>query len=410
LDNGTSIFIDATYEGDLFAAANVSFAIGREASTKYGESLDGVRLYSPLNQYYEPVSAVDDNGKLLPLIYAGTPGVPDSADLKIQAYNYRLCLTKAASKIPITKPPNYDPALYELFRRFAQTPTVQNNPTITHFMNIGSIPNSKTDINNGGPMSTDCIGCSWGYPTGNITARNAIIEYHKTYTQGILWFLGNDPSLNMTLRNNMKAYGYCADEYKDNDYFPYQLYVRESRRLIGDSVFTQMNATSHTPLGVKSIGCGNYNFDSHNVQRVACKPNSINCHVSSKPYHPCCIPPTGSALIEEKKAAAPPELYVINEGDVQVNPGSFEIPYSVLLPKKVECVNLLVPVCASSSHIGYCCLRLEPQYMIMGHSAGIAASIAFQNQIAVQDIDLQQLNKILISEQQILSPPPKMMQ
>jgi len=211
--------------------------------------------------------------------------------------------------------------------------------------------------------------------------------------------LGNDPALDPKLRNEMLTWGYCADEFKDNDYFPYQLYVREGRRLIGDAVFTQHNATQHTPLTTRSIGCGTYNFDSHNVQRVACKPNSIPCNVSpTSAHHPCCI------TKEDKKDQIQADvLYAIDEGDVQVNPGTFEIPYDVLLPKRSECENMLVPVSVSSSHIGYCCLRLEPQYMIMGHSAGTAAALAFTDKVNVQDVDLTQLNKLLMGEGQILS-------
>uniref|UniRef100_A0A6B2L154 Uncharacterized protein n=1 Tax=Arcella intermedia TaxID=1963864 RepID=A0A6B2L154_9EUKA len=391
--NGSSVFIDASYEGDLLAQAGASYAIGREGKGEYGEDLGGVREYSPLNQFYVGLDPFDAEGKLLPLIYNGEPGTPGQGDEKVEAYNFRLCLTQLPNNsIPFTAPSDYDPKQYELFRRYAKA--LGTNVNVHHFFNIGSLPNKKTDVNNGGPLSTDCIGCSWSYPSANNEERDKIWKYHESYTKGLLYFLANDPDIPPSLRDSTKSWGYCADEFKDNGGFPNQLYVRESRRMVGDKVFTQINATQHISLKDRSIGCGAYNFDSHHVQRVTCQANSLQCE-PSKSLHPCCKTP--------QQAPTAPSIYVIDEGDVQVNPGVFEIPYDTILPKQEECQNLLVPVCVSASHIGFCCLRLEPQFMIMGHSSGVAAVIAFKHHLPVQQVDTHLLYSVLKAENQILS-------
>ena len=328
--------------------------------------------------------------------------LPGDADNKVSAYNLRLCLTRNTSnKVDIKAPEEYDPEVWELARRYAQSSIVLANPGIYHFLGIGSLPNEKSDTNNAGPMSTDFIGASFNYPNANWTERKQIIYSHYLYTHQLLWFLGHDPSIHATIRSQMQEYGLCADEYAENEWYqphwPPQLYVREARRMVGPYVFTQNSAegVNSTKRGNDSIGCGAYNFDSHNVQRYPCMPGSIACTKSSHGrVNPCC---------KHAGAGHSEQFAVIDEGDVEINPGPFEIPYDVLLPSINESSNLLVPGAVSASHVGFSCLRLEPQWMIMGHSAGTAAAMAVMSKVSVQEIDRAALHAELLTQKQILS-------
>ena len=214
------------------------------------------------------------------------------------------------------------------------------------------------------------------------------------YTKGLLWFVWSDASVPLAIQQEMRTWGLCRDEFVDTAHFPSQLYVREARRLVGDAVFNENTARNHTSFGNASIGLHGYNFDSHNTQRFVCPPNTLHCN---PPPH------TGATAGEGTSSSG---FYVLNEGDVEVNPGVGCIPYSAVLPRRAELTNLLVPVCASSSHIGYSTLRLEPQYMIMGHSTGVAAALflASPHLKAVHDIDLAHLNRLLLEQKQRLTP------
>jgi hypothetical protein len=242
-------------------------------------------------------------------------------------------------------------------------------PTLSNFANMVAIPNRKVDCNNNGPLSTDYLGGSWKYPTASYAERAAIQQAHVDYTQGFFWFLAHDPHVPASLQAEVNRWGLAKDEFADNANWPSQLYVREARRMVGDFVMTQadLQTAIHKP---DAIGIGSYNIDSHNTQRVA----------------------TADGFAQ-------------NEGDVQVSVEPYQIPYRILLPKRAEAVNLLVPVCMSASHVAYSSLRMEPQYMILGQAAGVAAALAIQQQSNVQDIDTAALVEKLKKQGAVLELP-----
>eukprot|EP01121_Diplochlamys_sp_Union-15-3_P008149 TRINITY_DN2143_c0_g1_i1.p1 TRINITY_DN2143_c0_g1~~TRINITY_DN2143_c0_g1_i1.p1 ORF type:complete len:528 (+),score=88.15 TRINITY_DN2143_c0_g1_i1:93-1676(+) len=357
------IFIDATYEGDLMALGKISYAWGREGVEQYNETYAGV-LKEPWphggHQFRVPVNPYDDNGKLLPMVHAKGPGVIGSANKQVQSYNYRMCLTQnATNKIPLPEPENYNPANWELFRRYFSALGNQSL-SLSHFMTISMMPNGKTDINNNGAISTDFINGAWEYPEADWTTREEIKNLHIQYTLEFFYFLAHDSSVPLNVRNEMLSWGLPKDEFIKTNHWPHQLYVREARRMIGEYVMTQHDR-HETITKPDTVGLGSYNIDTHNAQRYATEDNTT-----------------------------------LNEGDVEVSyPVHFELPYRALVPKSAECTNLIVPVCVSSSHIGYGPIRLEPQFMILGQSAGVAASFAIEDNVSVQSVNIEKLQKRL---------------
>ncbi len=359
------VFADCSYEGDLMAQAKVSYTFGRESSAQYGESLAGVRAVTPSHQFAVDIPARGESGALLPEVSPEPRGEPGSADKRIQAYNFRVIATQEpGNRIPWPRPPNYDPGRYELLARYlaAMTQLMGSPLTLNEVGLIRVIPNGKVDLNNRGGFSTDYIGKNYGYPDGSYAERARIWKEHEDYQKGFYYFLANDPRVPRPLQEEVRQYGLAKDEFVDTGHWPNQLYIREARRMVGGFVATQKDLqTELTKPDV--IGMGSYNSDSHNVQR----------------------------FVNEKG-------FVENEGDVQVPVEPYQIPYRVLLPKKSEAVNLLVPVCFSASHIAYSSLRMEPQYMILGHAAGAAAALAVRSGSAVQDVDVAALQKQLLLE------------
>jgi hypothetical protein len=383
MDNGNifqaKMFIDASYEGDLMAAAGVSYTICREAREQYGESLNGVRPPDTGGHQFgslkvNPYLVADDPASgLLPLIQTNTPGIPGSADHEVQAFNFRMCLTTSATnKLPIMAPASYDPAEFKLLARYIQAMVTNGgNASLGTFMNISRMPDNKTDINNNGPVSTDFIGHSTPYVEADYATRQEIWRAHKNYLQGFLYFLGHDASVPPNVRNSMASYGLCKDEFADNGGWPYQLYVREGRRMISDYVMTQSNCLGLV-TAPDSIGLAAYAMDSHNCHRVV-----VN------------------GLVE-------------NEGDtypLAAIPGPFPIAYRSIVPKAGECSNLLVPWCLSASHIAFGSIRLEPVFMILGQSAATAACLAIDHQVAVQKVSVAELQARLKADGQMLVVP-----
>ena len=367
------VFADATYEGDLMAQSGVTFTWGREGSAQYGESLAGVRGETPKHQFLIDISPYGANHKLLPEISEAPAGEPGAADRKVQAYNFRMIFSHdPANQTPYPKPAHYDPARFELAARlFSGMEKKLGRPLrMGEVLSIGPIPNEKADINNNGPFSTDYIGKSWDYPNAGYQRRAAIWRDHEEYTKEYMWFLSHDPRVAAPLRKEVNTWGLAKDEFTDNGNFPNQLYIREARRMIGEYVMTQRDI--QTDLAKPDpIGMGSYNSDSHNVERV------INR-----------------------------EGFVRNEGDMQVAVEPYQIPYRVMLPKKPEAENLLVPVCFSASHVAYSTLRMEPQYMIIGQAAGVAAAMAIRANRAVQDVDTAALTRTLLEQGAILEYVP----
>jgi hypothetical protein len=363
LDNGDTfaadIFMDSSYEGDLMAQAGISYTYGREGAAQYDESLAGVRGKTPYHQFLVNISPYDDQHRLLPEISSEKLLPPGSPDKKVQSYNFRMCLSEVPENmIPFPKPEGYDPHRYELLARLiaARTQTEGKVPSIGTFLKIDPIPNGKADINNNGAFSTDYIGGSYDYPEGDYRTRARVWKAHRDYQAGLFYFLANDPKVPEVLRNQVNHWGLAKDEFVDTDHWPNQLYIREARRMIGDYVVIQKDL--QTELAKPDvIGMGSYNSDSHNLQRIV-----------------------------------DADGFVRNEGDMQVATKPYQIPYRVMLPKRTEAGNLLVPVCFSASHVAYSSLRMEPQYMIIGQAAGVAAKLAIANRKAVQEIDTAALS------------------
>ena len=361
------IFIDATYEGDLMASAGVSYHVGREGNEVYGETLNGVQTRNATkHQFEKPVDPYIKLGEpasgLLPRIHAGGPGEEGHGDQRVQAYNYRMCLTKVPeNRIAFPKPDNYDPMQYELLARYL------DKGWRAIFAKFDPAPNAKTDTNNHGAFSTDDIGMNYDYPEGSYERRREILKEHEDYQKGLMWFLAYDPRVPADVREKMSQWGLAKDEFTDTGHWPHQIYVRESRRMISDFVTTELHLRRIKPTP-KPIGMGSYNMDSHNVQRY----------------------------VDENGHAR-------NEGDIQINPGGpYPISYGAVVPKASECTNLLVPVCVSSSHIAYGSIRMEPVFMILGQSAATAAVFAIEDDINVQDVDYLKLRARLLADGQVL--------
>jgi hypothetical protein len=358
-------FADASYEGDLMAQAKVSYTVGRESIAQYGESLAGVRAVTPSHQFAVDIPARDEKGNLLPEISAEPRGEPGSADKRVQAYNFRVIATNVPeNRVPWPKPEGYDPKRYELLARYleAMTKYLGSPMTLNEVGLIRVIPNGKVDLNNRGGFSTDYIGKNHSYPDGSYAERERIWKDHEDYQKGLYYFLANDPRVPAPLQNEVRQYGLAKDEFTDTGHWPNQLYIREARRMVGMFVMTQKDLQTERTKP-DAIGMGSYNSDSHNVQRF----------VNAKGF-------------------------VENEGNVEVPVQPYQIPYRALVPKRGEAANLLVPVCFSASHVAYSSMRMEPQYMMLGHAAGIAAALAVKNGSAMQDVNIGELQKQLLAE------------
>ncbi len=362
------VFIDATYEGDLMAAAGVSYHVGREANSQYGEEWNGVQVGTLHHKHWfasdiSPyVVAGDPSSGLLPRVSAEPPGEKGAADKKVQAYCFRMCLSSNPdNRVPFAKPDDYDPFQYELLLRVFDTGRRD------YFQKFDPIPNNKTDTNNHGPFSTDNIGMNYDYPEGSYERRKEIIAEHESYQKGLMYFIANDPRVSKEIQDEMNRWGLAADEFVDNGNWPHQIYVREARRMIGEYVMTEGD-TLGTINPPRSVGMGSYALDSHNVQRY--------------------IKPDG---------------FVQNEGDIGVKPKQpYKISYGSIVPKRDECENLLVPVCVSSSHIAFGSIRMEPVFMILGQSSATAAVMAIDAESPVQDVEYSALRGRLLADGQVL--------
>jgi hypothetical protein len=394
MEDGTryraAVFVDASYEGDVMAQAGVSYTVGREGAAQYREPLAGAREWTPKHQFVIRRSATDGqsqagavdlspyvapnahgDGVLLPGIQSGTKGRVAEGDRKVQAYTFRLCLTDdPANRIAIPRPASYDPRRYELLIRFIlRAQHVAGRPILLSDLAkpnpLGR--NRKVDVNNNGAVSTDVIGASWDYPDGDYATRRRIWQEHADYVAGFFYFLQHDPRVPTALQAETRRWGLARDEFTDNGNWPYQLYIREARRMTGGHVMTQRDIQTDL-VKYDAIGMGAYNSDSHNVQRIV-----------------------GARGVVE------------NEGDLWVPVEPYQIPYRVMLPKRAEATNLLVTVALSASHIAFSTLRMEPQFMIIGQAAGVAAKLAVTGRnVAMQDVDLSRLTAALRTQGAVL--------
>ncbi len=363
------IFIDATYEGDLMASSEISYQVGRESASVYNEEWNGVQTgnFAIKHHDFQGINispyrvAGDPKSGILPLISGEDPGKRGSGDKKIQAYCFRTCLTKNPdNRIPFSRPAEYDSSRYELMIRIFDAGWRKT------FNKFDPIPNLKTDVNNHGPLSFDYIGMNYDYPEASWERRKKIISDHENYQKGLLYFIATDPRVPREIGTEMQKWGLAKDEFQDNGNWPYQIYVREARRMTGQSVLTENEIKGKNKIQ-HSIGMGSYNMDSHNTQRY--------------------IKPDG---------------FVENEGDIEVQVPIYQIDLGSIIPKKEECKNLLVPVALSASHIAYGSIRMEPVFMILGQSAGTVASIALENNKEINDLKYDQIRTKLIEDGQVL--------
>jgi hypothetical protein len=367
------VFIDATYEGDLLKRAGVTYTVGREPNSTYGETLNGVQR--KLNTHnHRFVVKVD------PFVKPGDPasgllfGIdkdlpPDGeGDHRLQAFCFRMCMSNVEeNSVAFPKPADYDEAKYELlFRNFEAG-------DLRFPMKPDMMPNGKTDTNNNCAVSTDFIGQNHKYAEASHTEREKIIKNHESYQKGLMWSLANHPRVPKKIKDEMAKWGLARDEFVDNGHWPHQIYVREARRMVSDYIMTEHDCrrTRATP---EPVGMGSYNMDSHNCARYVT-----------------------------------PQGFVQNEGDVQVSPGgAYQISYKSIVPKVGECPNLLVPVCVASSHIAYGSIRMEPVFMVLGQSAATAAVLAIDDRVDVQKVDYAKLKERLLKDKQVLDlPRPK---
>jgi hypothetical protein len=361
------MFVDATYEGDLMAKAGVSYVIGREANSQYGETLNGVQTRNATKHQFvagvDPyLKKGDKSSGLLPRLAGGPPGEEGSADKRVQAYNFRMCLTDVKeNQIPFSKPDGYNPLDFELLlRNFEAGETrIPWSPTL--------MPNRKTDTNNNHGFSTDNIGLSYEWPEADYAAREKMFQEHLRYQQGLMWTLVTSQRVPEKIREEVGRWGLCKDEFHDYAGWPHQLYVREARRMVSDYVMTQHNCQGRA-VAEDAVGLAAYTMDSHNVQR----------YVDSQDH-------------------------VKNEGDVQVGGFSpYPISYRSIVPKESECQNLFVPVCLSATHIAYGSIRMEPVFMVLGQSAATAAAMAIDGGTSVQQVDYPRLRERLLTYKQVL--------
>jgi hypothetical protein len=369
------MFIDATYEGDLMAAAKVTYHVGREACSVYNETWNGIQaeVFQHGHHFKTKIDPYKIPGKpesgLLYGISSEKIAANCSGDNKIQAYCFRLCMSSNPDNlVPFPKPENYNPANYELLGR------VFDAGWSEWFNKFDLIPNRKTDTNNHGPFSSDFIGMNYDYPEATYERRKEIIKEHEDYQKGLLYYVANDPRVPKEIHDEMQKWGLAKDEFPDNGNWSRQLYIREARRMVGVYVTSENDVLAKREVP-QPVGMGSYAMDSHNVQR----------YVTS-------------------------EGFVQDEGDIGVSPDApYSISYGSIVPKKEECTNLLVPVCVSSSHIAYGSIRMEPVFMILGQSAAIAAVLAIDNKVGVQQVDYALLKEKLLKAGQVIEKSPSVM-
>lgn len=364
------VFIDATYEGDLMAAAGISYHVGREANSVYNEEWNGVQVGVLHHRHHFAEMKVspyvipgDSSSGILPLISPDDPGKKGEGDNRLQAYCFRTCLTTVIeNQIPFERPDNYDSTQYELLIR------VLDKGWRETFDKFDPIPNHKTDVNNHGPFSFDYIGMNYDYPEASYERRAEIIKEHETYQKGLLYFYTHDPRILADIRTEMNRWGLSKDEFKDNGNWPHQIYVREARRMTGDFVMTENEVLGKKKV-LKSIGMGSYTLDSHNAQRYIMEDGSVQ-----------------------------------NEGDIGIEAEKpYQIDMGSILPKKAECSNLIVPVAVSCSHIAFGSIRMEPVFMILGQSAAIIAAMAIEENLQIHDLNYDQIKVKLTEAGQVLS-------
>lgn len=361
------MFIDATYEGDLMAAAQVSYIVGREPNSLYNEKNNGI---CPNNTHVRDTAQIDPyvvpgdpTSGLLPRIFADIGGTPGDGDKCIQAYCYRMCLTDVPeNSVMVEKPEGYDESQYEILFR-----AIEVGRSVKTYFKLSMLPNRKTDSNNNGPISCDYIGMSWDYPEADYATREQIAKAHELWQRGMIWSLQNHPRSTQKVKSYYGSWGLPKDEFQSNNNWPYEIYVREARRMITDFVVTEHVVAKEIEVD-DSIGMSSYDMDSHAIKYV----------INAQGF-------LGTEGGMYKQVSKP-----------------FSISYRSIVPFRNECANLLVPVCLAASHAAYGSIRMEPTFMVLGQSAATAACIAIDMNVAIQDVPYSVLQEQLLHDGQVL--------
>ncbi len=360
-------FVDATYEGDLMAAAGVSWTIGRESRSEFGESLAG-RQYpkKPMK-----ISGLDAAGKPLPFITAAEAGPDDVGDDNVMVYSFRLCLTdQPENRVPFPAPAQYDPARFEAVRRY-----YLSDPKAPLAWDLYALPGAKFDANNGigKQFSMGIVGGGNGWCAADEAGRRAIWETHKQYTLELYHFLTTDPAVPHPLREQLAKLGLCKDEFAAHGHWSPQLYVREGRRMLGAYILTQKDILVERTKP-DSIAVCSFPIDSHDCRRIS----------------------RGTSEVVNEGTIFPKRIRGTRGGP------AYQVPYRAITPKPGECVNLLVPTALAATHVAYSSVRVEPSWMTIGHSAGIAAALAARTGAKVQDLPYATLSERLLAQKQVL--------
>jgi hypothetical protein len=362
------VFVDATLEGDLLVAAGVETTVGREANAKYGETKNGIRAETTHAQFQVRVDPYRTPGNpgsgLIPTIQDEPLGTPGAGDGNIQAFCFRLCLTRnPANRIAIAKPKDFDRAPYEIYFRYVRAGGTLWSPA-------ANLPNGKTDLGSWHDLSANLYGMNRAYPNGDYATRERIYREHLSFTHGLLWLLANDAEIPEATRAAWRDWGLCKDEFVDNGGWPRSLYIRDARRMVSDSVITEHHTRRVNPTPVVDpVAVAFWPTDTHSVRRIV------------------------------REGAAYNEGFVFDDD----NWGPFGISYRALTPRRAEAKNLLTPTCPSSSHVAYGAIRLEQTFMSLGQAAATAAVLAVSGNRAVQDVEYVELSRRLLRDGQILS-------
>ena len=351
-----AVYVDASYEGDLLAQRGVPFAVGRESRELYGERWAGRQpAYRPSKHNFDVLlSPFAENSSLHPHIQDDPEERVGEGDGALMAYQFRVCLTDR-DPVPFQEPDNYDPAEFALLDRYREARPDARLMGLVHDL----LPNGKCDVNSIGPFSLNVLdGSNRDYLDGD---REAVRTHHLEYTKRFLFHVAPN------------GWGLCADEFVDTDGWPHQLYVREGRRMLGAHVLTEHDLLQRRACE-DVVALGSYNIDIREVGR------------------------TWRLLPEYVPTPA-----VFNEGYLSVPVPPYPIPYRCLTPRREHAGDLLVPVGLSASHVAFASVRMEPTWMLLGHAAGLAAAQAARRGVAVQDIDVGQLQRQLRDQGQVLS-------
>ncbi|WP_219413134.1 FAD-dependent oxidoreductase [Pseudonocardia nigra] len=373
------VFVDASYEGDLLALAGVSYRVGREDRGRYGERFAGRPEFAPGKHNFPPyLSPFDTDGRLFPLIDDAPTTAVGAGDGAVMGYGYRVCLSGAPDRLPFPCRDGYDPAEWELARRWfallAERGIEIGAPDVLGL--VPNLPNGKCDANSIGPLSLNLLdGTQHAYPEADAASRERIRARHRDYTLDFLHFMSTDPAVPAAVRDGLGAWGLPADEFTDTGGLPHQLYVREARRMLGEYVLTEHDLFPAPVPQFDAIAMGSYHIDVREVRRTWREVYE----------HPDPLPS------------------VENEGYLSVPVRPYPIPYRAIVPRFAECTNLLVPVCVSASHVAFASVRMEVQYEMLGQAAGEAAALTLADGRPVQRIDVGALQERLAGQGTVLA-------